>query len=70
MELTKEEKNAFTALQRLAARWPETLWLISSRGTLSVMKYKDKKKAAMVGMSFDPEYKVADLDIPLDMEEW
>ncbi len=69
MNLTKEERNAINALKRLSERWPKSLWLFSSHGSLYVMKYKERNEAAMVGMSYDPDYKVADLDIPYDSED-
>ena len=36
-DLTKEERNAIAALERLAKRWPPSLMLFSWAGTLCVM---------------------------------
>jgi len=70
MELTKEEKNAIQTLKRLAERWPKSLWLYSSQEVISIMKYKKRKEAAMIGMSYDPDYKVTDVKIPHDYDEY
>ena len=37
-EMTKAEIAAIRTLRRLAKRWPNTLWLASMSGTLSVMR--------------------------------
>ena len=36
--LTAAECRALTALQHLAARWPKTLWLFATPGSLNVMR--------------------------------
>lgn len=38
IELTVEEERAIASLQRLAKRWPKSLWLYSASGTLTVMR--------------------------------
>ena len=38
IELTKEEKRAIAALNRLAKRWPSTLWIFANGGGASVLK--------------------------------
>lgn len=40
-DLTAEEKQAITALQRLAKKWPQTLVLFSMSGSLVIMDRDD-----------------------------
>lgn len=70
-DLTKEEKNAINTLKRLAKRWPESLWLFSTGGDLSVMKYEaDIDKAFTTRGSYNQDYQVASVDIPNDGGDW
>ena len=46
-DLTKEELNAINSLQRLAKRWPKSLWLFSASGSLKVMMYDEDGKRYM-----------------------
>lgn len=69
MKLTREERNAITALKGIARQWPESLWLFSSDGKLMVMKNNHNNEAAMIGLSYDPDYKIAEIDIPHDFAE-
>lgn len=46
-KLTKEEKQAIAALQRLADRWPKTLWIFTVGGPLTVMKNGEDGKPIM-----------------------
>jgi hypothetical protein len=36
--LTKEEKQAITALKRIADKWPDTLWLFATGLAVHVMR--------------------------------
>jgi len=63
IELTKEEEKAIASLERLAKRWPKSLWLYSASSSLCVMKCKpdgcvaDKNN----GESIDPDYLVTQI---------
>jgi len=41
VELTKEERNGINTLERLAKRWPKSLWLFVGEVSLSVQKLDD-----------------------------
>ena len=47
VELTKEERNGINTLERLAKRWPKSLWLFVGEGTLSVQKLDDDGEMRM-----------------------
>lgn len=72
--LTTEERRAIAALKRLAARWPDSLWLFSAGGALNVMRRDEDGERAFTRMTgndvVDPEYRVADIDIPNDGGDW
>jgi len=72
IKLTKEERNAIATLKRLADRWPASLWIFAGGdGQLSVMRLDgNSKKAVTNSGGFDPEYVVADIDIPSDGGAW
>lgn len=40
-DLTAEEAKAIASLKRVAAKWPDSLWLFSASGTLCVMRKVD-----------------------------
>jgi len=44
IELTREEKLAITSLKRLAKRWPDTLWILSSSVARKEMKWEIVKR--------------------------
>lgn len=46
-ELSKEEKRAINALERIAKKWPKSLWLYSGSGSLCVMKKAEGNNRAM-----------------------
>lgn len=70
-ELTTEERNAIRSLQRLAKRWPPSLWLFSGAGSLCVMLTgEDGKKMMTAGDGIDPDYSVATINIPNDGGDW
>ena len=72
-DLTTEEQRAIAILQRLAKRWPKTLWLYSASGTLNVMRCLPNGKHAMepgLGAGADIEYRIATVDIPNDGGDW
>ena len=71
-ELTKEEKNAIASLERLAKRWPQSLWLSSANGSLCVMRYKengDRMLYSHGGMHHDAIVTVIQ-GIPNDGGDW
>lgn len=70
-DLTQEEKAAISALKRLAKRWPESLWLFSASGTLTVMRCGEggeHVKNELGGM--DQDYCLDTIDIPNDGGDW
>lgn len=70
-DLTPEEEAAIRALQRLAKKWPQTLWLYSASGRLQVMRCDEHGDHAQVGEGVDPDYRVATIyGIPNDGGDW
>lgn len=72
MNLTLEETKAIKSLQRLAKKWPKSLWLYSASGTLNVMKTNKKGEHAVVeNGSIDPYYLVGHIQgISNDGGDW
>ena len=71
MDITKEEQLAVNSLERLAKRWPKSLWLFSGGGTLCVMKYRDDGSVAVIPSGgVDPDYVVAAIDIVNSGGDW
>ena len=69
--LTPEEQKAIAALDRLVKKWPETLWLFSGNGTLCVMRCDtDGSRAMTAEGNCDPDFVVAEIDIPNDGGGW
>lgn len=68
---TAEEARAIRALQRLAKRWPKSLWLFSASGSLNVMRAnRDGDRAHVSGGGMDPAYSLATINIPNDGGDW
>ncbi len=56
MNLTLREKQAIAALEKLAKRWPKTLWLFSASGSLEVHKYSPLgERRILLGGGIDPD---------------
>jgi hypothetical protein len=72
MKITKEEKNAINTLQKLAKKWPSSLWLFSASGCLCVMKKKDNGERAILpdGLSMDQDYCINTIDIENEGGDW
>jgi hypothetical protein len=68
--LTREERLAIATLQRLAKRWPKSLWLYSGSGTLNVMRMDEDGREAMRGEGVDSDYVVDEIDIRNDGGDW
>ena len=72
--LTQEEKRVIAALQRLAKRWPSSLWLASMSGTLHVMATSPDGERMYhpdrEGGGLDYSYSVGTVDIPNDGGDW
>lgn len=69
--LTKEEMQAISALQKLAKKWPKSLWLFSGSGSLNVMRSgKDGKPVYKNTGGVDPDYSIDIIDIPNDGGDW
>ncbi len=70
-ELSAAERKAIRTLENLAESWPKTLWLYSASGTLNVMRVnEDGQRAYTPGGGVDPDYIVADIEIPNDGGDW
>jgi hypothetical protein len=72
VEPTAEEAKAIASLQRLAKRWPETLWLFSASGALHVMRKGENGEHVYLDQfgGVDPDYSLATIDIPNDGGDW
>lgn len=69
--MTKEERNAVRSLQRLAKRWPDTLWLFSASGSLCVLKMDENgERVKTTNQAVDQAHVVATIDIPNDGGDW
>ena len=71
--LTKKEKDAICILQKLADRWPKTLWLFSASGRLHVMKCGPNGEQVQRPPPIrgtDPNYDIMTIDIPNDGGDW
>lgn len=70
-DLTPVELSAVAELQELAKRWPKGLWLYSGSGTLWVMQSPGgEAKHHENGISVDPAFTVASINIPNDGGDW
>lgn len=68
---TPEEALAIAALKRLAARWPESLWLFSASGSLCVMqKDDDGDRRRTLGGGMDPAACLDTIGIENDGGDW
>lgn len=70
MKLTAEERAAIRALQRLAQRWPRSLWIFVGSGFSVVRTTSDGERAVRQDGSYDPAYKVTEIYIPGDGGDW
>lgn len=70
IEVTPEEQKAINALKRVAAKWPESLWLFSASGSLCVMKKRDGKRVFLSHSGVDPDYQIDDIDIENTGGDW
>jgi hypothetical protein len=74
IEPTAEERRAIATLQRLAKRWPKSLWLFSGAGSLCVMRNRqDGSRAVVEDMEdggVDPDYCLTTINIPNDGGDW
>lgn len=69
--LTPEEKRAVATMQRLARRWPQSLWLFSGNGSLGVLRCGAHGERVMTEHGgVDPAYCIATIDIPNDGGDW
>lgn len=70
LPLTRDEQAAIASLQRLAKRWPKTLWVYCGSG-FYVMKTGPRGERVMTQAGgTDPKFVVAQLDIPQDGGDW
>lgn len=69
--LSVEERRAIAALKRLAAQWPDSLWLFSANGTLNVMKKTPSRaRATSDAGGYRPEFSVSTIQIESDGGDW
>jgi len=81
-ELTEQELKAIKSLQRVAKKWPKSLWLFSASGDLCVMKngedghpVNEDNKICLTGPGsgggVDPNYHTGyTIDIQNDGGDW
>ena len=73
-DLTDEEKKAIRALKRAAKIWPDSLWLYSGGGTLSLMRCgEDGMHVHLEGPfqgGIDPDYEITTINIDNDGGDW
>lgn len=69
--LTPEESRAIKTLQKLARKWPKSLWLFSGAGTLHVMRAGADGLPVMDRHGgTDPDYSLATIEISNDGGDW
>lgn len=80
-DITPEERRAIRTLERLAKRWPKSLWLFSASGSLHVMKRGPDGERVMAKNNYmgrsigndeltDSRASIATIDIPNDGGDW
>ena len=70
-EPTVEERRAIRSLQRLARRWPHSLWIWCADGRLYVMrKGADGGHAMLRTDGVDPAYVLGTVAIEADGGDW
>lgn len=70
-DITAEEARAIRSLQRLAKKWPASLWLFSASGSLHVMKaLPNGQHAHLSNDGVDPAYVLGTIAIPNDGGDW
>lgn len=74
VEATPAEERAIKSLQRLAKKWPASLWLFSASGTLCVMQLgangERQKGGEGAHDGMDAAYCLATIKIPNDGGDW
>lgn len=70
MSDTYTHEEAVAALQKVAKRWPKSLWLFSASGILCVMEKDFTGQRLMDGLIVDASAKVATIDIENDGGDW
>ena len=71
MELTRDEEKAIASLERLAKRWPKSLWLYSASGSLNVMRLNEDESTGHSPHSGpDPSRSITTINIRNDGGDW
>ena len=70
MNLTKKERAAIRALEKVAKIWPDSLWLFSSSGRLWVMKKKDGERGINNSGIYNSVYTMTEIYIENDGGDW
>lgn len=70
-DLTREEQNAVRCLQRLAKRWPKSLWIYVGDGSFCVMRRAPEGELDHNSQgSVRQDLVVAKMPIPADGGGW
>lgn len=70
ISIQTQEDRAIKALQRLAKKWPKSLWLFSGSGTLWIMRKKNGQRAINKEGGMDSNFIVRPIDIENDGGDW
>ncbi|MDX2458703.1 MAG: hypothetical protein QNM00_01310 [Gammaproteobacteria bacterium] len=77
IDLTDEETKAIASLERVAKKWPKSLWLFSASGSLNVMKKREDGTKAYLqpdpqnrGEPVDQDYSITTINIENDGGDW
>jgi len=71
IKLTRREISVILALEKIANRWPSSLWIFSSGEELCIMRLNEDSERAMTQSGgVDQEYMVASISIPSDGGAW
>lgn len=71
MEITKEELSAIKALERLAKKWPDSLWLFCNGCSVHILKKNENGERVLTeGGGMDDGYVVGYVNIENDGGDW
>jgi hypothetical protein len=71
VSVTLSPAEVLRDLRRLAAKWPESLWLFSASGALHLMRTDPEgRRAYTASGSADPAFSIAIIPIPNDGGDW
>lgn len=72
MEATKKEQDSIDSLEKLAKKWPKSIWLFCDGLSMKVMRCgKDGERVMKEKFGgVDPDYILTTVDIPHDGGDW